>query len=198
MIGSNILNWHDQLGECESRFEKFGGPGQIFISGALFFPKMLAKKNGPISVKFGPISVKFRSTNFSSYHYLYQKTFQIIFLLIVQILWPPSTGGPGQIAPFASPPSLKGSDFTYNFASKKIIIILPMTFDNFEKSLVQSPSNPRSCWQHCSHSSTWTLAILHIYRNATNGLCRNSVNRFPLRIASSKELNDKHFNTPFR
>jgi hypothetical protein len=26
--------------------EKFGGPGQIFVSGALFFPKMLAREGG--------------------------------------------------------------------------------------------------------------------------------------------------------
>jgi hypothetical protein len=30
---------------------------------------------------FGPISVKFRSRNFFSYHYLYQKTFQILQIL---------------------------------------------------------------------------------------------------------------------
>ena len=98
------------------------GPGANFYFGAPIFPKRKDQKgfqkkfSGQILVKwvkpifFGPISVKLKARNFFSYHYLYKKTFRIIYVKL-HLLWPlfANFGAPlnlGQIAP--SPPSLKG------------------------------------------------------------------------------------------
>jgi hypothetical protein len=67
---------------------------------------------------FEAIPAKLRFKIFLSYHDLYKKTFQIIIFLItpfgaplLQILGPPLTGGPGQIASFAHSPPLGGPDW---------------------------------------------------------------------------------------
>jgi hypothetical protein len=103
------------------------GPGANFYFGAPIFPKRKDQKgfqknfSGQILVKwvkpifFGPISVKLKARNFFSYHYLYKKTFRIIYVKL-HLLWPPfckfwgplKSGAWGKLPPPPPPPPLKG------------------------------------------------------------------------------------------